>query len=100
MTQSPLSLSGEEFLRLGQKTLELALGHMADQEQVPVHRDLPDETRRQLMDLPLADEGLAPEAILAFLDETLLRYPMGNGSRRFFAWINQAQKRRLPLPKG
>ncbi len=95
MTKSPLFMSGEEFQRLGRKTLELAAGHMADQERPPVHRDLPEETRQQLMSLPLAEEGLAPEAILSFLDETLLRYPMGNGNRRFFAWINPA-----PAPIG
>ena len=54
-------MSGEEFKRLGRKTLDLAAGHMADQERPPVHRDLPEETRRQLMSLPLADQGLAPE---------------------------------------
>jgi hypothetical protein len=60
MTKSRLFMSGEEFKRLGQKTLALAAGHMADQERTPVHRDLPEETRQQLMSLPLADQGLAP----------------------------------------
>ena len=88
MTKSPLFMSCEEFERLGLKTLALAAGHMADQERTPVHRDLPEETRQQLMSLPLADRGLAPEDILSFLDDTLLRYPLGNGHRQFFAWIN------------
>ena len=95
MTKSPLFMTGEEFLRLGRQTLELAVGHMADQERPPVHRDLPDETRQQLMSLLLTDNGLDPEEILSFLDDTLLRYPMGNGNRRFFAWINSA-----PAPIG
>jgi hypothetical protein len=46
MTKSRLFMSGEEFKRLGQKTLALAAGHMADQERTPVHRDLPEETRQ------------------------------------------------------
>ncbi len=88
MTMSPLFMSCEEFKRLGRKTLDLAADHMADQERTPVHRDLPEETRQQLMSLPLADQGLAPEEILSLLDDTLLRYPLGNGNRKFFAWIN------------
>ncbi|MEE9194786.1 MAG: amino acid decarboxylase, partial [Alphaproteobacteria bacterium] len=88
MTKSPLFMSCEEFKRLGRKTLDLAADHMADQERTPVHRDLPEETRQRLMSLPLADQGLAPEEILSFLDDTLLRYPLGNGNRQFFAWIN------------
>jgi glutamate/tyrosine decarboxylase-like PLP-dependent enzyme len=40
------------------------------------------------MDAPAPQEGSDPETLLDEIASKMLRYPMGNGSPRFFGWVN------------
>ena len=49
---------------------------------------MPDEVRRDLIDQAIPRVGSRADDILEEAAATILPYPMGNGSPRFFGWIN------------
>ena len=85
---SPLAMSRAEFERLGRQMLAMAADYLETRAEAPVHQDLPPDVRAELMGLPLPEQGLPGDEVLAFLRDYVLKWPMGNGSSRFFAWIN------------
>jgi glutamate/tyrosine decarboxylase-like PLP-dependent enzyme len=56
---------------------------------------VPAEVRRTLLEQPLPQGPTDADALLDFVGSTIFRYPMGNGSPRFFAWGNSP-----PAPLG
>jgi aromatic-L-amino-acid decarboxylase len=83
-----VDIQPEEFRRLGYRAVDLLTEHFAALVDEPSRSPVPDAVRRDLMDAPTPEEGSNPEALLDEIASTILRYPMGNGSPRFFGWVN------------
>ncbi len=90
-----IDLSPENFRALGYQAIDLIVERMAALPYTPVRQPVPTDIREYLMHGLLPDEGTDPTVLLNLLAEMLLPYPMGNGSGRFFAWVNSP-----PAPVG
>jgi aromatic-L-amino-acid/L-tryptophan decarboxylase len=83
-----LALEAEHFRRLGHRAVDMAADYLASMPSRPVFRPIGEGERRDLLEQPLAEEGTAPEALLATVARQIMPYPMGNGHPRFFGWVN------------
>lgn len=83
-----IDLSSEDFRRLGYRAVDVLADHFAalhrTQCRTPVSADL----QRTLMHEPLPQAGTSPDALLEYLESMVFTHPMGNGSPRFFGWVN------------
>src|SRR6185295_14510761 len=86
----PIDLSPEEFRRLGYRAVDLVTAHLAALAEGPCRTPVADADRLTLLDQPLPLGGTDPDALLDDVASTILRYPMGNSSPRFFAWVNSS----------
>jgi glutamate/tyrosine decarboxylase-like PLP-dependent enzyme len=91
-TEEPprIDFSPEEFRRLGYRAVDLLTQHFASFDTKPARLPVPDAVRRALMDRPSPVEASDPDALLDEIASTILQYPMGNGSPRFFGWVNSS----------
>jgi aromatic-L-amino-acid/L-tryptophan decarboxylase len=62
--------------------------HLAALPSGPVWQPLPDALRGQLLELPLPEEPLALDDLVATALRDVLPHPMGNGHPAFFGWVN------------
>jgi len=83
-----IDLSPEEFRALGYRAIDLLAEQLAAIPDAPARRALPEELRESLMRQPLPEAGCPAEDVLATMASSILPYPMGNASPRFFAWVN------------
>jgi aromatic-L-amino-acid/L-tryptophan decarboxylase len=83
-----IDIPHEEFRRLGYRAVDLLTEHFAALADRPVRSPVPDLVRGDLMDAPAPQEGSDPETLLNEIAAKVLGYPMGNGSPRFFGWVN------------
>lgn len=83
-----IDMPPDEFRRLGYRAVDLLAEHFASLSRQPCRSPVPDPTRRELMDQPLPAGSADPDALLDYVEAKILRYPMGNGSPRFFGWVN------------
>ena len=83
-----IDIAPEEFRRLGYRAVDLLVEHFASLSRQPCRSPVPDQVRRELMDEPLPRGSADPDALLDYVASKIMRYPMGNGSPRFFAWVN------------
>src|SRR5262245_60522628 len=83
-----LDLSPEQFRELGYRAVDLLAEQLAAVRDSPCRRPLPEEQRRELLEQPLPEVGRPPEQLLEAVASRVLPYPMGNGSPRFFGWVN------------
>src|SRR6266498_1238249 len=83
-----IDLSAEEFRRLGYRAVDLLAGHFASLSERPCRSPVPEAARRELMDEPIPQSPGDADALLDFIESKILSYPMGNGSPRFFGWVN------------
>jgi aromatic-L-amino-acid decarboxylase len=83
-----IDLSPEEFRALGYRAIDLLAEQLAAIPDAPARRALPEELRKSLMRQPLPEAGRPAEDVLATMASSILPYPMGNASPRFFAWVN------------
>ena len=90
-----IDLSPEEFRQLGYHAIDIIAQRLASNAVAPVRRPVPQDVQDALMHAPLPIDGTDPMALLERLEELILPYPMGNGSPRFFAWVNSP-----PAPMG
>jgi aromatic-L-amino-acid decarboxylase len=90
-----IDLTPEQFRALGYQAVDMIVERLTAQPALPVRQPVPAEIREQLIHSPLPEEGIEPTALLNLLAEMVLPYPMGNGSARFFAWVNSP-----PAPMG
>jgi glutamate/tyrosine decarboxylase-like PLP-dependent enzyme len=86
----PIDLSPDEFRRLGYRAVDLIAEHLAARADGPCRTPVTDADRRTLVDQPPPLHGADPDALLDDVASTILRYPMGNSSPRFFAWVNSS----------
>ena len=69
--------------------------YLAELPSRPVWQPLPDELRTHLLELPLPEEGVPLDELVATTLSDLLPHPMGNGHPAFFGWVNPP-----PAPAG
>jgi aromatic-L-amino-acid/L-tryptophan decarboxylase len=67
--------------------------YLAELPSRPVWQRLPDDLRAQLLELPLPEEGVAIDQLVATALGKVLPYPMGNGHPAFFGWVNPPPSR-------
>ncbi len=85
---SGLEIDPEEFRRLGHRVVDLVTEYLAGVRDRPVFQPMTVGERRALLEQPLPEDGLAPEAALQRFERAVLPHPMGNGHPRFFGWVN------------
>ena len=83
-----LDLSPDQFRALGYRAVDMLAEQLAAVPDAPCRRALPEALRRQILEQPLPEAGESPETLLEAVAAGILPYPMGNGSPRFFAWVN------------
>jgi glutamate/tyrosine decarboxylase-like PLP-dependent enzyme len=83
-----LDLSPDQFRALGYRAVDLLAEQLAAVPDAPCRRALPEALRRQILEQPLPEAGRSPEELLEAVASRILPYSMGNGSPRFFAWVN------------
>src|SRR5262249_31333591 len=83
-----IDLSPEEFRRLGYRAVDMIAERMANADAAPLRQPVPDDLREALIHQPLPEDGADPAELLDRVAETVLAYPMGNASPRFFGWVN------------
>jgi aromatic-L-amino-acid/L-tryptophan decarboxylase len=62
--------------------------HLAALPSGPVWQPLPDALREQLLELPLPEEPVALEDLVATALRDVVPHAMGNGHPAFFGWVN------------
>ncbi|WP_406195361.1 pyridoxal-dependent decarboxylase [Kitasatospora sp. NBC_01560] len=88
-------MTSEDFRAAAHTAADLAADHLAGLADRPVWQPMDDAARSTLLDAPLPAAGRPLAELLAAVEKDVLPYPMGNGSPRFFGWVNSA-----PAPAG
>ena len=91
----PIDLSPEEFRALGYQAVDLIAAQLESVQQAPVRQPVPETLKSTIMDQPLPQGGISPEALLERFAREVQPYPMGNASPRFMGWVNSP-----PAPLG
>ncbi len=78
----------EAFRAFAHEAADLAADYLAGLPDRPVYRQMPPESRMDLLELPLPATGAPAAAVLDQFRAEILPYPMGNGHPRFFGWVN------------
>jgi aromatic-L-amino-acid decarboxylase len=82
------ALDAARIEALGARVAALAAEHLTGMRERRVFTPMAAEARRTLVEQPLPEHGIAPEAILERIAREIVPYPMGNGHPRFFGWVN------------
>jgi aromatic-L-amino-acid decarboxylase len=91
----PLAIDPAEFRRLAHAAVDLVADHLAGMRERPVFAPMTPAARAALLERPLPERGVAPEALLDLVRREIFSHPMGNGHPRFFGWVNSP-----PAPVG
>ncbi|KXS12325.1 PLP-dependent transferase [Gonapodya prolifera JEL478] len=98
----PVDIPAEDFRALGYQAVDIVTRHLqglqsrADGEVSLTRKAVPDELKHKLMMADLPDEPVGDtSALLAAFERDVVGYPMGNGSAKFFGWVNSP-----PAPVG
>lgn len=83
-----IDLSSEDFRRLGYRAVDLLADHFAALPRARCRTPVPADLQRTLMREPLPEASTSPDALLEYVESMVFQYPMGNGSPRFFGWVN------------
>lgn len=83
----PLQMAPEDFERLGRRLLSLVAPHATGRADGPVHPSPPASQIRAIMDQTLPEHGTEVDAIVDFIEENILPYPLGNNHPRFFSRV-------------
>jgi aromatic-L-amino-acid/L-tryptophan decarboxylase len=90
-----IDMSPNDFRRLGHRAVDLMADYLASLPDRPCRKPVPVELKQTLLNEPLPVRGTPPDEVLESLESTLFQHPMGNGSPRFFGWVNSP-----PAPMG
>ena len=85
-----IDIAPEEFRRLGYRAIDLLTEHFAALTRGPCRLPVPENVRRELMEASAPSEPEDADALLDDIAAKILSYPMGNGSPRFFGWVNSS----------
>ncbi|MEE1788812.1 pyridoxal-dependent decarboxylase [Streptomyces sp. SP17BM10] len=91
----PLDFAGTDFRGAAHATADLVSDYLAGLPDRPVWQPMDDAARSALLDAPLPAEGRPLAELVEAIGRDVLPHPMGNGSPRFFGWVNSA-----PAPAG
>ncbi len=83
----PFTQDRDRFAELGQGMLAELETFLTDIKTGTMNRRVPNDVRRQLMDLEMPANGQAPEDMLAFLRDTIFPWPITISQPRSYAWI-------------
>jgi hypothetical protein len=86
--ESMIDMSPDEFRRLGYRAVDLIADNLASLRSRPCRSPVPPDVQHALMHQPLPHEPSEPDALIDYVGSTFFRYPIGNGSPRFFGWVN------------
>jgi len=84
----PQEWSEAEIRDFGYRVVDLIAESLTSIDRGPVFRPIPPEVADVLSSTPLPLEGTDADDILADFRDQVLPYPMGNGHRRFWGWVN------------
>lgn len=87
-SEHPHHRDAAAFRSLGARAIGLAAHHLETMDASPVERTMPRSARRVLLDQALPAQGLEAEAILAFLEDHVLPWPLPTGHRLSVGWID------------
>ena len=83
-----IDMSPDEFRRLGYRAIDLLADDLASLPSRQCRLPVPPDVQQALMHQPLPDAPSSPDELIEYVGSTIFRYPMGNASPRFFAWVN------------
>ena len=83
-----IDIPPDEFRRLGYRAVDMLADYFGSLSEQPCRSPVPDEVRRELLHQPLPQAASDPDSLLDYFGSHILRFPMGNGSPRFFGWVN------------
>ena len=92
---APLTMDPAEFRRLAHAAVDLVADHLSGIRERPVFTPMTPAERAALLERPLPEVGVMPEALLDLVRREVFTHPMGNGHPRFFGWVNSP-----PAPVG
>lgn len=75
------------YSELGQRVLSDLEAHVEDVASGSLARRVPDDVRRELMNLDLPEHGQDPDEMLSFLRDKILPWPIAIAHPRCYAWI-------------
>src|SRR3984893_7262175 len=84
----PEEWTAAEIRDFGYKVVDVIAESLTSIDRGPVFRPVPPDVAAGLSSWPLPSEGVPAQAILADFRDQVLPYPMGNGHRRFWGWVN------------
>jgi len=84
----PEEWTAAEIRDFGYRVVDLIAESLTSIDRGPVFRPIPPEVADVLSSTPLPLEGTDADDILADFRDQVLPYPMGNGHRRFWGWVN------------
>ncbi len=90
-----MTASSDDFRQAAHATAELVSDYLDALPARPVWQPMDPADRKALLDAPLPAEGTPLGGLLEVIAGQVLPAPMGNGSPRFFGWVNSA-----PAPAG
>ncbi|MFJ1705501.1 pyridoxal phosphate-dependent decarboxylase family protein [Kitasatospora sp. NPDC088346] len=85
----------DDFRSAAQSAAELVSDYLDGLPGRPVWQPMDPADRKDLLELELPEHGTSLEDLLAVIGDRVMPAPMGNGSPRFFGWVNSA-----PQPAG
>jgi glutamate/tyrosine decarboxylase-like PLP-dependent enzyme len=83
-----IDLDPEDFRRLGYRAVDLVADRLRTVRGDAVRAPVPEALKREWLAEPAPVGPASPDAVLTRVAETVLAHPMGNGSPRFFGWVN------------
>jgi aromatic-L-amino-acid decarboxylase len=84
----PAEWTEAQIRDFGYQVVDLIAESLGSIDRGPVFRPVPPEIANSLSSQDLPETGMPPEALLADFRERVLPYPLGNGHRRFWGWVN------------
>ncbi|MEV4560206.1 pyridoxal-dependent decarboxylase [Kitasatospora sp. NPDC049285] len=85
----------DDFRSAAQAAAELVADYLTGLPSRPVWQPMDPAERTALLDLELPQDGVDFGELLKTVEERFMPHPMGNGSPRFFGWVNSS-----PQPAG
>jgi aromatic-L-amino-acid/L-tryptophan decarboxylase len=87
---SPFAMDAQAFSDLGHRLVDILGAYLDKLPDNPVYQPLPGEVRRQIEQMGLPAEGIAPEEILEFFIRRVLPYGRGQNHPCFAAFVDPA----------
>ncbi|HWF79270.1 MAG TPA: aminotransferase class I/II-fold pyridoxal phosphate-dependent enzyme [Streptosporangiaceae bacterium] len=90
---SPFSMDRDAFRDLGHRLVDALDAYLDKLPQEPVYRPLPAEVRRELDELTIPAQGLAPEQVIENFFRLVIPYGRGQNHPCFAAFVDPAASR-------